>query len=41
MKFYLEQSSAVLDELKSAEGGLSSAEAEKRLQENGKNKSIL
>ncbi len=40
MKFYLEQSSAVLDELNSAEAGLSSAEAEKRLAENGKNKLI-
>ena len=40
MKFYLEQSSAVLDELKSAENGLSSAEAEKRLTENGKNKLV-
>ena len=40
MKFYLEQSSAVLDELGTAEAGLSSAEAEKRLAENGKNKLI-
>ena len=40
MKFYLEQSSAVLDELRSAENGLSSAEAEKRLSENGKNKLV-
>ena len=40
MKFYLEQSSTVLDELKSAEVGLTSAEAEKRLAQNGKNKLI-
>ena len=40
MKFYLEQSSTVLDELKTSESGLSSAEAEKRLNENGKNKLV-
>ena len=40
MKFYLEQSSKVLDELKSSAEGLSTAEAEKRLEENGKNKLI-
>ena len=40
MKFYLEQSSTVLDELKSTADGLSTAEADKRLEENGKNKLI-
>ena len=38
MKQYLEESTAVLEELKSAENGLSSAEAESRLESNGKNK---
>ncbi len=38
MKHYLEESEAVLNELKTSENGLSSAEAEKRLAENGKNK---
>ena len=38
MKFYLEDTNAVLNEVRSTENGLSSAEAEKRLAENGKNK---
>ncbi len=38
MKFYLEQIESVFDHVKSSETGLSSAEAEKRLAENGKNK---
>ncbi|MCQ2463012.1 MAG: calcium-translocating P-type ATPase, PMCA-type [Clostridia bacterium] len=38
MKHYLEESKAVLKELNSSENGLSSAEAEKRLAEKGKNK---
>ncbi|MCH5198421.1 MAG: calcium-translocating P-type ATPase, PMCA-type, partial [Oscillospiraceae bacterium] len=38
MKFYLEDTKTVLNEVKSSENGLSTAEAEKRLQENGKNK---
>ncbi len=38
MKHYLETSENVLSELKSTENGLTSAEAEKRLAENGKNK---
>ena len=38
MKHYLETSENVLAELKTSENGLSSAEAEKRLNENGKNK---
>ncbi len=38
MKFYLEQTEKVLAEVKSSENGLTSAEAEKRLAENGKNK---
>ena len=40
MKFYLEQSSTVLDELNTNPSGLSVAEADKRLAENGKNKLI-
>lgn len=38
MKFYLEQIESVFSHVKSSENGLSSAEAEKRLSENGKNK---
>ncbi len=38
MKFYLEQVDKVFDHVKSSENGISSAEAEKRLAENGKNK---
>ena len=38
MKHYLEEASAVLAQLKTSENGLTSAEAEKRLAENGKNK---
>ena len=38
MKHYLETTDRVLSELGSTTGGLSSAEAEKRLSENGKNK---
>ncbi len=38
MKFYCEGSSAVLEELNSTAEGLTQAEAEKRLAENGKNK---
>ncbi|MBQ8764034.1 MAG: cation-translocating P-type ATPase [Clostridia bacterium] len=38
MKFYLEQISDVFSHVKSSESGLTSAEAEKRLAENGKNK---
>lgn len=38
MKFYLEQIESVFDHVKSSAKGLSSAEAEKRLAENGKNK---
>ncbi|MBQ6568973.1 MAG: calcium-translocating P-type ATPase, PMCA-type [Clostridia bacterium] len=38
MKFYCEEKEAVLKEVNSTEGGLSTAEAEKRLAENGKNK---
>ena len=38
MKHYLEQTADVLKEVNSTENGLSSAEAEKRLAENGKNK---
>ena len=37
-KHYLEESNVVLDELQSSEEGLSAAEAEARLQKNGKNK---
>ncbi len=40
MKFYAEEKNAVLDEVKSSENGLTTAEAEKRLEENGKNKLI-
>ena len=38
MKFYLEQADKVFNHVKSSENGISSAEAEKRLAENGKNK---
>ena len=38
MKFYCEESEAVLKEVSSSKEGLTSAEAEKRLSENGKNK---
>ena len=38
MKEYLKEKSAVLDEVKSSESGLSSADAEQRLEQNGKNK---
>ncbi|MBQ8944250.1 MAG: HAD-IC family P-type ATPase, partial [Clostridia bacterium] len=38
MKHYLEEAESVLKEVNSTENGLSSAEAEKRLEENGKNK---
>ncbi len=38
MKHYLEEKQTVLEEVKSSAVGLSSAEAEKRLAENGKNK---
>ena len=38
MKFYSMDSSSVLDELKAVKEGLSTAEAEKRLAEHGKNK---
>lgn len=38
MKEYLQEVSAVLDGVKSGESGLSSAEASKRLEQNGKNK---
>ena len=38
MKFYLEQISDVFSHIKSSESGLTTAEAEKRLAENGKNK---
>ena len=38
MKHYLEESKKVLEELSTTEKGLSSQEAEKRLEENGKNK---
>ena len=38
MKYYLEDTSAVLKEVKSTDNGLTSAEAAKRLAENGKNK---
>lgn len=38
MKFYLEETDRVFSEVKSSPAGLSSAEAEKRLEENGKNK---
>ena len=38
MKHYIESSTKVIDELKTSTDGLSAAEAEKRLEENGKNK---
>ncbi|MBQ2903572.1 MAG: cation-translocating P-type ATPase [Clostridia bacterium] len=38
MKFYLEQIESVFSHVKSSEAGLTTAEAEKRLAENGKNK---
>ncbi len=38
MKFYCEEKEQVISELNSSENGLSSAEAEKRLNEHGKNK---
>lgn len=38
MKFYLEETDRVFSEVKSSPAGLSSAEAEKRLEKNGKNK---
>ena len=38
MKYYLEENKEVLEELKTDENGLSSAEAAKRLEENGRNK---
>lgn len=38
MKYYLEESQAILKELDSTEQGLSSSEAEKRLEQNGKNR---
>ena len=38
MKFYLEEKSDVLSELKTTEDGLNSSEAEERLREHGKNK---
>lgn len=38
MKFYLEQVDSVFNHVKSSETGLTTAEAEKRLAENGKNK---
>ncbi len=38
MKYYCEEKEKVLEAVQSAESGLSSAEAEKRLAENGKNK---
>ena len=38
MKFYCENAEEVLKQVKSSENGLSQAEAEKRLQENGKNR---
>ena len=38
MKYYLEETGQVLDELGSSPSGLSASEAEKRLAENGKNK---
>ena len=38
MKFYLEQVEAVFKKVNSSENGLSTAEAERRLAENGKNK---
>ncbi len=41
MKEYLKEKSAVLDEVSSTESGLSSAEAERRLEQNGKNKLVV
>ncbi len=38
MKFYLEQVDSVFNHVKSSENGITTAEAEKRLAENGKNK---
>ena len=38
MKFYLEGADKVLADVKSTADGLSSAEAQKRLEQNGKNK---
>ena len=38
MKYYLEEKEAVIGDVASSEGGLTGAEAEKRLTENGKNK---
>ena len=38
MKYYLEQIESVFGHVKSSESGISAAEAEKRLAENGKNK---
>lgn len=38
MKYYLESMQSVFDDLKSSENGLSSQEAAKRLEQNGKNK---
>ena len=38
MKFYCEDKETVLHELGSEEGGITSAEAEKRLAANGKNR---
>ena len=38
MKYYLEETSKVFEELNTGENGLTSAEAEKRLAEKGKNK---
>ncbi len=38
MKFYLEEAAKVFAEVKSSEKGLTTAEAEKRLEQNGKNK---
>ena len=38
MKYYLEETKAVFDEVKSNENGLTQTEAEKRLEANGKNK---
>ena len=40
MKFYCEERDAVLENVKSTETGLSSAEAESRLNANGKNKLV-
>ncbi|MBQ8015716.1 MAG: hypothetical protein IJ264_05990, partial [Clostridia bacterium] len=38
MKFYLEQVDSVFKKVNSSESGLTTAEAERRLAENGKNK---